>query len=120
VFDFGTSSAARDLPSARYKMLRLEADGRIPFGSFAALLEASYLPIFDAAPVTDRFPHGSARGLGGRIGVAARALSWLEGRLDFRYDHIIYKMSPEPGDAYVAGGALDQQFSITAGAYVFF
>lgn len=120
VFDFGSSAAARDLPSARYKMLRLELDGRIPIESFAVLVGASYLPVFGAAPMSDRFSRASIQGVGARIGVAARALSWLEGRLEFKYDHLFYKLSPEPGDAYVAGGALDQRLAITVGAYAFF
>jgi hypothetical protein len=70
--------------------------------------------------MSDRFSRASVQGVGGRIGVAARALSWLEGRLEFKYDHMFYKLSPEPGDAYVAGGALDQRLAITVGAYVFF
>jgi hypothetical protein len=120
VFDFGSSAAARDLPSARYKMLRMELDGRIPIESFAVLVGASYLPVFSAAPMSDRFSRAGIQGVGGRIGVAARALPWLEGRLEFKYDHIFYKLSPEPGDGYVAGGALDQRLAITAGAYAFF
>jgi hypothetical protein len=120
VFDFGSSPAARDLPSARYKMLRLEFDGRIPIDRFAVLVGASYLPVFSAAPMTDRFPRASTQGVGGRLGVAARALPWLEGRLELKYDHFFYRLSPEPGDAYVAGGALDQRLAITAGAYAFF
>lgn len=120
VFDFGSSTAARDLPSAHYEMLRLEFDGRIPFGAFAALAELSYLQVFDAAPMSDRFPHEGVHGVGGRIGLAARALPWLEGRLDFRYDHIFYKMFPEVGDTYVAGGALDQRLAISLGAFVYF
>jgi hypothetical protein len=120
VFDFGSTAVARDLPSVRYKMLRLEVDGRIPIDSFAILAAASYLPVLDAAPMNDRFSRASIRGVGGRLGVAARALPWLEGRLEFRYDHIFYKLLPEPGDAYVAGGALDQRLAITLGAYAFF
>lgn len=120
VFDFGSSTPASDLPSARYQMLRGEFDGRVPFGSLAALFEASYLQVLDVSPMSDRFAHESVHGVGARLGVAARALPWLEGRLDLRYDRLFYKMFPEPGDAYVAGGALDQRFSISAGAYAFF
>jgi len=120
VFDFDGSLAAADLPSADYKMMRAEFDGRIPFGSFAALAELDYLQVLDVSPLGDRFTHESVHGVGARAGFAARALPWLEGRLELRYDHIFYKMNPEPGDKYVAGGALDQRFSISAGGAAYF
>ena len=45
---------------------------------------------------------------------------WWEGRLVGDYERYFYSFGPTPGDAYVAGGALDQFFGgRLAIAYVF-
>jgi hypothetical protein len=119
-FDQSGNVAAAELPGARYGMLRGAFDARVPIGPVALLAEASYLQVLSVDPVSTRFPRESVHGVGGRLGAAVPLLPWLEARLEARYDRLFYKLNPEPGDAYVAGGALDQHFSITAGAFVTF
>ena len=47
-------------------------------------------------------------------------VSGLEGRIVFDYERYFYAFQPIPGDAYVAGGALDQFFGVRlAVAYIF-
>jgi hypothetical protein len=114
------TALADQLPSATYKVLRVGVDGRVPFEPFALMFGVSYLPVLSVAPMGDRFPHESVAGVGADLGAAMRVAPWLEARLSTHYDRLFYKLHPEPGETYIAGGALDQYLSLNVGASAIF
>jgi hypothetical protein len=115
---------AKESPAARYSYIRLGIDGRIPLGPVAITAGLGYLltsvPKDDLEVVSGRFPHVSVGGVDANIGLGIGVTKGLEARLSFNYSRFFYSMNPEPGEPYIAGGALDQLSSVHIGAaYVY-
>jgi hypothetical protein len=120
----------REVGSVSYKYLRPGIDGRIPIGPVAILASFGYLGVIDAGdPERDVYPRftsdndnnnpASDASIGAidlGIGLGFRLVDGLEARLMFDYTRFFYAFTPNVGDEYVAGGALDQFFGIRAGA----
>ena len=120
VFDSAGLSVDPEIPSVDYQANRTAVDGRIPFGRFSLLGSAGFRAVVSAGDVASRFRATSVEGVDGQLGAAATIASGLEARIVFDYERYFYAFQPIPGDAYVAGGALDQFFGATlALAYVF-
>jgi hypothetical protein len=117
---FSAPGAVQDiLPSVDYYYLRFGADGRIPVGPVAVLVGAAYrhlqsrrapsgATVEAAGLFGEHFPHASIAGLDGKLGVALALANHVEGRLVLNYVRYWSTLHPNPGDTYVAGGALDQ------------
>lgn len=112
LFDFdGTPAAlANQVPSVAYSANRTAVDARIPVGKFALLAEAGFRAVLNAGGVAQRFRSTSVEGLDAELGGAVEIARGWEARLVADYQRYFYAFSPVPGDAYVAGGALDQFF----------
>jgi len=112
-------------PAARYTFIKLGVDGRVPVGPLGVMAGLGYLIASspsdpDTELVSGRFPHMTVGGVDANLGVGIGVLKGLEARLLFRYTRFFYSMNPEPGETYVAGGALDQLSSLHLGAaYVY-
>jgi hypothetical protein len=112
-------------PAAKYTFVKLGVDGRFPVGPVAIMAGVGYL--FTSSPsgdntelVSGRFPHMNVDGVDANIGVGVGIIKGLEARIAFRYTRFFYAFNPEPGERYVAGGALEQLSSLHLGAaYVF-
>jgi hypothetical protein len=117
----GTASPTAAYPSVEYRYVRTLAEGRIPIGSrFAVTADAGYLFVLSAGDVAARFPHSSVGGIEAGLGGAVTIVSGFEARLGLSYRRFFYSMNPVPGDSYVAGGALDQFWSLSGSlAYVY-
>ena len=61
------------------------------------------------------FPHATSAGVDGTLNAAYAFLPWLEARADANYTRIFSSAKPERGDAYIAGGALDEYFIFRGG-----
>jgi hypothetical protein len=113
---------AAEVPDVSYTLLRVGVDGRVPLGPVAALVMFDYLGPLSAGAVYDRFRDASVAGIGLGAGVAVPvpALAGLEVRLLVEYTRFFSSFAPVVGDAYVAGGALDELLGIRlAGAYIY-
>lgn len=115
---------SKESPAARYSYIRLGIDGRIPLGPVAITAGLGYLltsvPKDDLQVVSGRFPHATVGGVDANIGLGVGVTKGLEARLSFNYSRFFYSMKPEPGEPYIAGGALDQLSSVHIGAaYVY-
>lgn len=111
---------ADELPDVAYTYLRAGLDARVPFGRVAIGVHGGYLGMLSSGDVLDRFRDPSVGGVdvGGTLGVSI--VSGLEARLFGEYTRMFYAFSPEPGDPYVAGGALDEMLAFELGlAYVY-
>jgi hypothetical protein len=104
-----------------YAANRLAVDARIPLaGRFAALGAAGFRAVFDAGTLATRFRSPTANGVDFELGVAMSLVRGWEARLVGDYERYFYSFKPEPGDEYVAGGALDQFYGgRLAVAYVY-
>ncbi len=124
------ATLAQETPAATYLFLRAGLDGEFPAGPIFLTLRGGYLGAFSAGEVQKRFKDqatqdgpGRAPSLGGVDlggGVTVPIASGFEIRFTGEYVRWFYAFKPKPGDAYIAGGALDQNVHLELGpAYVF-
>ena len=120
-FDFdGTAALVASAPSVTYTSLRGGLDARIPFWRMALLLDVGYDGALSAGAVHERFTGASVGGLDFGVGFAILIASGFEARLNAHYTRYFYTFDPVPGDAYVAGGALDEFLGLGIGvAYAY-
>ena len=119
-FSGAPASLAGEVPAATYGFVRLAFDARVAVGPAALLVGGGYLFSSSLGSGVDtvgaRFPHHNVGGVDLGLGVAYGFAKGFEARLSYRYRRFFYSMNPEPGEAYVAGGALDQLSSLVLGA----
>jgi hypothetical protein len=123
-YTFGASpdASARlaGLPGVRYRFVSGGADARVTFGATSVYASGSYLGVLGAGSVGDSFPRATIGGVEGRAGVTQGFGPGLQLSLELAYTRFYYTLDPEPGDAYVAGGALDQMATASLGVgYLF-
>lgn len=119
-FDAPGTDLADAAPDVAYMSLRGGLDARIPFWRMALLLDAGYDGALSAGKVHERFTGASVGGLDFGAGFAFLIDAGFEARLTARYTRYFYAFDPVPGDAYVAGGALDEFLGIGIGvAYAY-
>lgn len=109
-FDGGGGLEA-ELPAVDYKAMRAALGARFP-GPVTLELEAAWLFALDAGPVADRFPQATVGGFEAIVGGRAALSEALSLGLVVGYERWFYDLQPEPGDAYVAGGALDELLTL--------
>lgn len=120
-FTFDAPAAlTASVPDVTYASLRGGLDARIPFWRMALLLDAGYDGALSAGTVHDRFTGATVGGLDFGAGFAILIASGFEARLTAHYTRYFYAFDPVPGDAYVAGGALDELLGLGIGvAYAY-
>jgi hypothetical protein len=108
------------LAAVSYSQLRGGLDARFPVRIAAIVVGADYLAPLSAGIVEGRFRGASVGGIDARVGVSVRLVASIEARFLASYARYFYSFKPAVGDPYVAGGALDEFFSLALGAaYVF-
>ncbi|MBM4374174.1 MAG: hypothetical protein FJ095_03745 [Deltaproteobacteria bacterium] len=126
-----------EVPTVRYRHLRVGLDGWLPFGMFALVprgsfqkvlgttLDASQVPGpgldgFAPLPVDDtvytRFRDASVLAISAGIDGVVVLPAGFEVRAGLDYSRYFSSFKPEIGDAFVAGGALDEFLLVKAGA----
>lgn len=110
----------QEVPSVEYNLIKGGLDGRFPIGPIAITAFGDYLGAIAAGEVYDRFTEPSIGGIDVGLGLTVPIVYGLELRLQGEYVRWFYAFAPVVGDAYVAGGALDQNIHIELGPqYVF-
>jgi hypothetical protein len=111
---------AAALPSVSYRFVRVGADLRYAFlSAFAAWAGGSYLDVLSSGFTSQLFPRETVGGVEAHLGASWRLAKSWELSLSGAYTRFFYSFNPVPGDASVAGGALDEQTRVLAGfAYV--
>jgi hypothetical protein len=104
----GALRTSAQLPDVQYRFVRGGLDGRVALGAIAVYGYASYLSVLSTGLFGTYFARASVGGIEGRIGVAHAIARGFELSLEIAYTRFYYSLHPQPGDAYVAGGALDQ------------
>ncbi|MBI2388872.1 MAG: hypothetical protein HYV09_04570 [Deltaproteobacteria bacterium] len=119
-FSSPPATIAKEVPAVKYRYIKLGLDGRVPLGPVAAMAGFGWLFANDSGSdgdtVASRFPHHDLGGVDLNVGLGYTVTKGLEAQLGFRYTRFFYAMNPEPGEAYVAGGALDHFSSLHLGA----
>jgi hypothetical protein len=116
----GTSSLVAEVPSVRYKYLRGAMDARFPFSAFSLTAALGGMYVLSAGEFSDRFPHATIAGVDGTVTAAYAFLPWLEARAEANYTRFFSSAKPQVGDAYIAGGALDEYFIFHGGVAAVF
>jgi hypothetical protein len=115
-FSFAEGSGIDDeLPTVSYTYLRAGAGLLFPSGRWAFGVDGAWLPVLSGGDLMDRFPNATAQGVDVRATATIRLGRRWEARFALDYARYFYDMNPEPGDRYVAGGALDEFFVVSAG-----
>lgn len=117
-------SAAGDLaaeaPSVKYNFMRVGLDARFPIGPVAITAFGGYMGALDAGEVKERFTEPSIGGIDVGGGLTVPIALGFEARLQAEYVRWFYAFAPVVGDAFVAGGALDEYIHLEIGPqYVF-
>jgi hypothetical protein len=117
-FAFGGEGVfASEIPEVRYRVLRLGLDLRVPIAGVDFLAGGSYRLTLSGGDVADRFPRSSVGGIDALFGAALPlGESGFELQALLLYHRYFYSMKSEPGDQYIAGGAVDQFFTLELGA----
>jgi hypothetical protein len=119
-YAFSSSSIDSEAPGVTYRFLRAGADARMAFGRFAASGSLAYDVMLSAGAIEQRFPHSSVGGLEASLGPSFALTRSVEIGATASYRRFFYAMHPLPGEAYVAGGALDEMMGLDARVrYVF-
>ena len=102
------STAARASASS----CRWSIDG-VPIDALELYLGGAFVLVVEAGEVLSSswYFTGKVNGVIGEAGVRYRFLSMLSVGIEVTYQHFFYDFDPEPTDAFIAGGALDQTVS---------
>ncbi|MEO8901970.1 MAG: hypothetical protein ABI488_08885 [Polyangiaceae bacterium] len=104
------------LPAARTIAVRFGFSARLLVaGRFSLMLGGAYLAVTSPGAIYDHFRDAHVAGVDGDFGAALGLLPGIEARLATRYTRYFSKFKPVVGDAYVAGGALDEQLQFGLG-----
>jgi hypothetical protein len=115
-FSFRRAGAlAGSVPGVRYRSIEPALDAKFPAGPALLRVGASYRFVLGAGKLSDRFPHASVGAVAAHLGGSIPIAKALEARLLVRYERYFYKMNSETDDVYVAGGALDQYYTLLGG-----
>jgi hypothetical protein len=99
------------LPAGTIQYWRPGLEGRISLGRVVLGAGAAYLFIVRQDFLAANFPRASKGGIEGSVRAAmdvGKVLLTLSGR----YQRFFYSLHPQPYDPYVAGGALDELFTV--------
>jgi len=114
-----TEGLEGQLPNVDYRAIRAGIDARFPLGRPAIVVGFDWIEPLSDGPVYDRFPRRSVHGIGGKLGLDVKIASGFELRVAAEYSRFFSDFDPVLGDAYIAGGALDQYLGLRlSGAYV--
>lgn len=114
-----TADLKGQIPNVDYSAIRAGADGRFPIGRTAITVGFDWIEPLSSGQVYDRFTGAKVHGVGGKLGFVIKIASGFELRVAAEYSRFFSDFDPVLGDAYIAGGALDQYLGLRlSGAYV--
>ncbi len=117
-FAFASTLPSSDTPpSVDYTYVRGGLELRWQLGGLVALTAAAgYRYVLGEGGLQTQFPRLSGGAVDATMGGAVRISSHFEARLALAYARYFFSMNPQPGDPFVAGGALDEFATATVGA----
>ena len=114
-FDQSLASAGAALPGVAYRFMRAAADLRVELlSALAVFAGGSYLDVLDSGAMGQLFPRETVGGVEAHVGASYAFTPHWQASLGAAYTRFFYSFNPVPGDASVAGGALDEQTRVQA------
>jgi hypothetical protein len=111
-----TGPLATEIPSATYRFVRIGLNSEVALNRQLSLTAAfDYLGTFSGGSVYERFRDATINGIDARLGLSFDIAERTRLLLMLDYTRFFSSFVPIPGDAYVAGGALDQFGTIKIG-----
>ncbi|HEX4447480.1 MAG TPA: hypothetical protein VH044_12115, partial [Polyangiaceae bacterium] len=108
------------LPSVHYKYLRGGFDGRYVHGDLSFTAGIGYRDVMSTGDFAALFPRSKVGAVDAELGAAYLVARGVEITLQVDYARYFFSLLPQPGDKYVAGGALDEMASLSLGAAYLF
>jgi hypothetical protein len=108
--EFVFAIPVKSYPSAAYPSVRAGVDVRVPFGQSAITLAGDYDAVLSVEYVGTNFRAPAVGGVDASVTYGYRIASVLEVFAQGSMSRYFYSFGPKPGDAWVAGGAVDQMF----------
>jgi hypothetical protein len=100
------------IPTGAVSYVRPGVDGHFPAGPVSPFLSAGYLVVTSDTMFAHDFAHSQQGGIDLSAGITLPLASWVALRASGKYMRFFYSFHPTPGDAYVAGGALDEYWIV--------
>ena len=97
-----------DTPSVAYRTLRPRLEVRLPLGPLGLLVGGGYLAVLSSGELSGRLRDAKVGGLEADGALVLPIVKSFELRAGGAYRRFFYSFTPAPGDATVAGGALDE------------
>jgi hypothetical protein len=107
-FAFDGAPTDREVPSARYHMIRAGADARVPIDRVTLFAGMNYERAASIAPLGTTRPAASGNGVDAQIGASFEIVRWFRVRAEVRYSWLTFGLIRE-----VPAVAIDQ--TVTAG-----
>lgn len=104
------------VPGVSYEFLEASWAGTLHLAEpVSAFMEVGYQHLLSLGEIGSYryFPNATGAGLRASLGVAFEVVESLEIRVAFDYQRYFLSMEPQPGDAFIAGGALDERMAGT-------
>lgn len=120
-FSFDNAGAlAASVPTVEYQYLRAGGEVRLPLGPVAFELGGGYRGLLGIGETGNRFTNPQALAFDAMAGFVVMLPAGFEARLSADYTRVFYAFAPVLGDAYVAGGMVDEMLGARVGvAYVY-
>jgi hypothetical protein len=99
---------ADEVPDVAYRWLRFGVHGSVAHRQARLEAGAAWLAMLTSGETAGRFSGSRVGGLEAEIAVRWRLSRLFEARSGLRYTRVFYDIQPVLGDAFVAGGALDE------------
>ncbi len=111
-----TGPLAAEIPTVTYRFVRAGITGEITLTKPLTLIASfDYLAPLEGGSVYERFRDPTVDGIGAKLGCGINIAQNTRLTLMFDYTRFFSSFVPVPGDAFVAGGALDQFGTVKAG-----
>lgn len=106
------------VPDTRYRYTRLGGIAGVPLGGRVQVIgDVGYRMLMTSGSLASEawFPWASGDGVDASLGVEVRVTTMLNAYMRGSVRRYFFAMNPEPGDALVVGGAIDQYLGVAAG-----
>ena len=111
-----TGPLSAEIPTVGYRFVRVGLDGRYRLAGPVTLVAGfAYLEPVAGGALYDRFRDTTIGGIDADLGLALAFAKGAAVSLSIGYTRFFSTFVPVPGDAYVAGGALDQFGGVKVG-----
>jgi hypothetical protein len=111
------SSFGELVPDTEYRFARLGAGATFPLGAATANTSLGYRRLFGTGELTAEqwFPRATGGGVDAMFGCELALTRYVRAHVQTEVRRYFFAMNPEPGDALIVGGALDEYLIVTAG-----